>query len=199
MSISQDELLSLVRAQSGHFVHESGYHSDAWWHLEALCRHPVELLPYVNALAAQIEQYQPDVICGALVEGAFVALLSACKLNTDFAYALRSEGDPKRLFSVSYHLAHALRNVVNGKRVVIANDVISAGSAVRGALEDVERHGGHVVAVASLMVLGNTFAEFCQTRRLPLISLFQQEFRMWLPSECPLCAAGGIPDYLAQH
>jgi orotate phosphoribosyltransferase len=125
-SISKDELLSLVRAQSGHFVYESGYHSDTWWDLEALCHRPAALLPYVNVLATRIQEYKPDVVCGALVEGAFVALLAASNLHADFAYALRSGGDPKQLFSVSYHLPNALHDVVKGKRVVIANDVISA-------------------------------------------------------------------------
>jgi orotate phosphoribosyltransferase len=199
VSISKDELLSLVRAQSGHFVYESGYHSDVWWDLEALCHRPDALLPYVSALATQVEEYKPDVVCGPLVEGAFVALLTACHLHADFAYALRSGGDPKQLFSVSYHLPNALHDVVKSKRVVIINDVISAGSAARGAIDDVERWGGKVVAVASLVVLGNTFAEFCDARQLPLISLFRQEFRMWLPEDCPLCAAGSAPEYVAHN
>ncbi len=199
VSISKDELLSLVRAQSGHFVYESGYHSDAWWDLEALCHRPAALLPYVNVLATQVQEYKPEVVCGALVEGAFVALLTACNLHADFAYALRSGGDPNQMFSVSYHLPNALHDVVKGKRVVIANDVISAGSAVRGAIDDVQQRGGNVVAVASLVLLGNTFAEFCHARELPFISLFRQEFRMWLPKDCPLCAAGSIPDYLAHN
>lgn len=193
--ISSDELLSLVRVQSGHFAHESGYHSDTWWDLEALCQRPIALLPYVNALATQVQEYGPDVICGALVEGAFVALLAACNLHTDFAYALRSAGDPNRLFSVSYHLPGALQNVVKGKRIVIANDVISAGSAVRGAIDDVQQRGGDVVAVASLVLLGDTFMEFCRSRQLPLISLFQHELHMWLPEACPLCAYGSIVEY----
>jgi orotate phosphoribosyltransferase len=197
--ITRDELLSLVRAQTGHVVHESGYHSDEWWDLERLCHRPAALLPFVSELAARVRQYEPDVICGALVEGAFVALLTACELHCDFAYALRSGGDPKQLFSVSYRLPEVLRAGVEGKRVVIANDVISAGSAVRGAMADVEQWGGSVVAVASLVLLGDTFARYCEARRLPLVSLFRQELHMWMPDACPLCAGGGIPDYPAHN
>src|SRR5947209_1195227 len=75
--MTQDELLSLVHAQSGHFVHESGYHSNVWWDLEALCHRPTALSPFVGALATRVAQYNPEVICGALVEGAFLALLVA--------------------------------------------------------------------------------------------------------------------------
>src|SRR5437762_2333627 len=70
--MSQDELLSLVRAHSGHFVHESGHHGDVWWDLEGLCHKPAALMPFVAALAARVREYQPEVICGSLVEGAFV-------------------------------------------------------------------------------------------------------------------------------
>jgi len=197
--ITQDELLSLVRAQSGHFVHESGYHSDMWWDLEALCHRPTALSPFVAALAARVQEYQPDVICGALVEGAFVALLVAWELRCDFAYALRFASDAKQLFPVSYRLPGALHSVIEHKRVVIVNDVISAGSAVRGTIEHVQQLGGNVVAVASLVLLGDTFVEFCQAQRLPLITLFRQELCMWLPDACPLCAAGNTPEYLAHN
>ena len=197
--ITQEELLSLVHAQSGHFVFESGYHGDVWWDLEALCQRPAKLLPFVAALAASLRQYEPDVICGPLVEGAFVALLVASELRCDFAYALRFASEAKHLFPVSYRLPGPLHPVVRRKRVVIVNDVISAGSAVRGSLEHVRQLDGNVVAVASLVVLGETFAEFCQAQNLPLIALFRQEHNMWLPEGCPLCAAGGTPVNLAHN
>jgi orotate phosphoribosyltransferase len=187
----------LVRARSGHFVYESGYHSDVWWDLEALCHRPAALSPFVTALATRVREYQPDVICGALVEGAFVALLVAAELGCDFAYALRFASDAKHLFPVSYRLPGALHSVVERKRVVVVNDVISAGSAVRGAIEHVQQLGGNVAAVASLVVLGETFVGFCQIQHLPLIALFRQEHHMWLPEACPLCSAGGQPEYLA--
>ncbi len=197
--IAQDEFLSLVRAQSGHFVHESGYHSDVWWDLEALCHRPTTLLPFVAALATRVQEYQPDVICGSLVEGAFVALLVASELHCDFAYAIRFAGEARPLFPISYRLPGALHSVVERKRVVVVNDVISAGSAVRGAIEHVQQLGGNVVAIASLVLLGETFVGFCQAEGLPLIALFRQNHHLWLPDACPLCSAGGKPEDLADR
>ena len=40
-------------------------------------------------LAAQLEKYDLDVVCGPLVEGAFVALLVSLELGCDFVYAER--------------------------------------------------------------------------------------------------------------
>lgn len=197
--IQLDELLAQVRAQAGHFVYESGYHSDVWWDLEALCSRPAALLPFVAALAERVREFEPDVVCGPLVEGAFVALLVAAELRCDFAYALRIVGGEPRLFPVTYRLPGALHSVVEKRRVVIVNDVISAGSAVRGAIEHVRQVGGEVVGVASLVVLGETFVEFCGAEQLPLIALYRQEHHLWLPDACPLCAAGGPPVNLAQN
>lgn len=197
--MTQDELLSLVHAQSGHFVHESGYHSNVWWDLEALCHRPAALSPFVVELAKQVQQHNPEVICGALVEGAFVALLAALELRCDFAYALRFAGDAKKLFPVSYRLPAALHSVVENRRVAVVNDVISAGSAVRGTIEHVQQLGGNVVAVASLVLLGDTFSDFCQAQHVPLIALFRRELQMWLPDDCPLCAAGDTPECPAHN
>jgi len=199
-SMTPADLSSLARSQSGHFVLESGYHSDVWWDLETLCHRPAALSPFVAALAELVREHKPDVVCGALIEGAFVSLLVASELGCHFAYALRFATSAKQgLFPISYQLPAALHSMVKNKRVVVINDVISAGSAVRGAVEHVDQLGGNVVAVGSLVLLGNTFGAFCQSRHLPLITLLAQDHHVWLPDVCPLCAAGGAPVYLAHN
>ena len=57
------------------------------------------------------------------------------------------------------------------RRVAIVNDVISAGSAVRGAYANLQALGGQVVAVGSLAVLGTPFVTFARERSLPLEAL----------------------------
>ena len=46
----------------------------------------------------------------------------------------------------------------------IVNDVISAGSAVRGTLSDLIECEAETVAVASLAVLGQSFVEFAAAK-----------------------------------
>ena len=94
---------------------------------------------------------------------------------------------------------HAVRRLagfvgIGGQLSLWANN----SKAVIGVLDN-PQWGGTIVAVALLVVLGNTFAEFRRARQFPPISLFRQEFNMWLPNDCPLCAAGGIPDHLAHN
>src|SRR5258708_25479989 len=131
----KDNLLSLVRGRQGHFRLESGHHGDLWFQLETLCLHSREIRPFAARLTAQLVQHRVEVVCGPLVEGAFVALLVSLELGCDFAYAERfADTTREGLYPVEYRLPKALQPAVQGKRVAIVNDVINAGSAARGTI-----------------------------------------------------------------
>jgi len=70
-----------VRRRHGHFKLESSHHADLWFDLETLCLNSREIRASAERLAARLKKYQVDVVCGPLVEGAFVALDSwnACR------------------------------------------------------------------------------------------------------------------------
>ncbi len=184
-------LPSTVRMTRGHFVLESGHHSDLWLDLEALCLRPDAVKDDAERLAAKLRPYGVDAVCGPLNEGAFVALMVASALGCDFTYAERSAGKGSgALFPVEYRLPATLREVVRGRRVAIVNDVTSAGSAVRGTFADLEACGAEVIAIGSLLVLGSAIGRFAQDRGVPLVSLQAMPHDQWMPAECPLCASG---------
>jgi len=187
----KEHLLSLVRGRQGHFGLESGHHGDVWYQLETLCLHSREIRPYAARLAEQVVQHKVEVVCGPLVEGAFVALLVSLELGCDFVYAERF-ADPtrERLFPVEYRLPKALHSAVKGKRVAIVNDVINAGSAVRGTFFDLQSLGAGVVAIGALLALGDAIAGFATEHHVALELLERMPSNLWTPSECPLCAAG---------
>jgi len=187
----KEHLLSLVRERQGHFLLESGHHGDLWYQLETLCLHSREIRPFAARLAAQLLPYRVEVVCGPLVEGAFIALLVSLELGCEFAYAERFADTTRAgLFPVEYRLPRALQPVVRGKRVAIVNDVISAGSAVRGTLSDLQSLGAGVVAIGALLALGDAIIDFAAELRVALELLERMPNNLWIPSECPLCAAG---------
>jgi orotate phosphoribosyltransferase len=181
-------LLSAVPVRRGHFRMESGYHTDLWMHLETLCRHPALVQPAARALADKLRPYRVDAVCGPLTEGAFVALMVAGELGCDFTYAERfPKPDGDAIFPVQYALPKALRPLVAHRRVAIVNDVVSAGSAVRGAFADLNAHGAQVVAIGCLMVLGDAIDSFAANQRVAVESLERSAFHIWSPADCPLC------------
>ena len=186
----RDDLAQLLRERRGHFELESGHHGDLWLDLESLCMRPSAARPLAAELAARLKRYEPEVICGPLVEGAFVSLLVADALNVEFVYAeRRPEREVSSLYPAKYRIPETLRNLEN-RRVAIANDVINAGSAVRGTLIDLETCGASVVAIGTLLTLGSHAAEFADSAALPLETLETQPNSLWSPNECPLCAVG---------
>jgi orotate phosphoribosyltransferase len=187
----KEHLLSLVRGRQGHFLLESGHHGDLWYQLETLCLHSLEIWAFAGRLAAQLAAYEVEVVCGPLVEGAFVALLVSVELGCEFTYAERF-ADKRRegLFPVEYRLPKSLQPAVKGKRVAIVNDVINAGSAVRGTYFDLQALGARVVAIGALLALGDAITEFAAEHHIPLEILERMPNNLWTPSECPLCAAG---------
>ena len=85
---------------------------------------------------------------------------------------------------------------MRGRRVTIVNDVVNAGSAVRGAFRDLQSLGATVIAVASLVTLGDAFAVFAAEHKIPVESLAHFPNNLWTPAECPLCAAGMALEHL---
>jgi orotate phosphoribosyltransferase len=187
----KEDLLSFVRGRQGHFRLESGHHGELWFQLETLCLRSREIRPFAAQLAAQLAKYNVEAVCGPLVEGAFVALLVSLELGCDFTYAERfADATREGLYPVEYHLPGSLQSAVRGKRVAIVNDVINAGSAVRGAFSDLQTLGARVVVIGALLALGDTIADFAAEHSVPLELLKQMPSNLWTPSRCPLCAAG---------
>jgi orotate phosphoribosyltransferase len=185
------DVAQLLHRRTGHFELESGHHGELWLDLELLCLRPAPVRGLAGELARRLADVSVDFVCGPLVEGAFVGLMVAEHLGVPFAYAERSLGDPTdELYRARYAIPAALRPRLRGARVAIANDVINAGSAVRGAFLDLVECGATPIAIATLAVLGEWSGRFAAEHGLALIALASYPNRIWTPRECPLCARG---------
>ena len=185
----EDEVTRLLPARKGHFLFESGHHGNLGLDLELLCLQPARVRRLAAEVAARVAAHNVEVVCGPLVEGAFVALMVAEKLGLPFTYAERFEDASKtELYPVQYRLPRALRDVVRGKRVAIVNDVINAGSAIRGTFTDLKACASQPVIVAALALRGQSAAKFAADHNLALEALAYFANEIWIPAECPLCA-----------
>jgi orotate phosphoribosyltransferase len=188
--LEQEERVSMLPGRIGHFALESGHHSDLWMQLELLCVRPEFVRQRAAALAKRLAAYDATAVCGPLVEGAFVGLLVAADLHVEFYYAERLEPagpSDAALFPVQYRIPAAQRAGLKGRRVAIVNDVISAGSAVRGTMADLDDCGAETVVIGSLAALGVAAKEFADARGVAFETLAAFPFNLWTPSECPLC------------
>jgi orotate phosphoribosyltransferase len=187
----QEQVAQLLPTREGHFVFESGHHGRLWLDLELLLLHPERVQPLAEALSERLRAHQVAAVCGPLVEGAFVGLMVASALRVPFAYSApvrdqRATG----LFPVSYPIPRPLERELRGTRVVIVNDVINAGSAVRGTLASLKQCGAHPVAIGALAVYGRSASDLATTHGVALETLASFPSRIYEPNACPLCARG---------
>jgi orotate phosphoribosyltransferase len=150
------------------------------------------LRPHVTRLARMLGAHRVEAVCGPLVEGTLLAQMVAEELDVEFYFAeqfIRPAAND--LYPVGYRIPAALRDGIRSKRTAVVDDVINAGSAVRGAVEDLEGCGAQLVAIGSLLVLGLQARAFAASKRVPLETLAHlAKNDLWEPSSCPLCASG---------
>jgi orotate phosphoribosyltransferase len=184
------ELLNLLHVRQGHFKLESGHHGNLWLDLDQLFLRPKEIQPFVIELARRISSFGVDAVCGPMAGGALIAQTIALELGVNFLYTEQVvPQNPQGLYSVVYRLPSYLRSMIDGWQIAIVDDVINAGSAIRGTLAELESMGARPVVVGSLLVLGETGQNFFRERGLPVRCITHLPNEIWVPQNCPLCSS----------
>ena len=178
-------LVALVDGRRGHFSLESGYHGGLWLDLDALFANAARIDPFVSALVRALRPYSVDAVCGPLLGGAFLAQIIARSLEVEFCFTERVPASDENggLYRTRYRLPAAFTSRVRGKRIAMIDDVMSAGSALRGTFAELLEHG-------ALLVLGDAGASFFKRNEIPVEAVARDRYELWPPAACPLCAAG---------
>ena len=186
----QQELVNLLTARTGHFRLESGHHGNLWLDLDPLFLRPNHLQRFVVELAGRLARYNIGAVCGPLTGGAFLAQAIASVLDVEFYYTERCVSPPRdALYPVKYRIPNGLVKMVHEKNVAIVDDVINAGSAVRGSLAELRACGANPVVIGALLVLGSLASRFFADQNIPLEYIAHLPNEVWAPSDCPLCAS----------
>ncbi len=187
----QSDLLALLAGRRGHFRMESGYHSELWFNLDKLFEDRARLLPFVDELARRLAVHRIEAVVGPMTGGAKLAAMIGAKLNIESHHTERFETpNATGLFPVRYLVHAAQRAHLQGKRVAIVDDAISAGSAVKGTHADLLACGARPVACGALFIFGDRADAFAAENNLQLEVIARMSFGMWKPGECPLCKTG---------
>ena len=188
--MSANTILSILPAHAGHFLLESGYHSNLWVTLDTLFVDVNKVAPLVTALAEKLRPYDVTAVCGPMVGGAFLGLAMARELGKRFYFTTPRPASADGLFKMEYALPLDLHRMVEGERVALVDDAISAGSSVRATKSSLDHAGASTVVVAALMTFGDTGKDYFKKQGIPVEALDHREFAMWKPEECPLCRSG---------
>lgn len=192
-----DQLPTLLSPRRGHFRYESGRHGDLWLEIPRLFLRPELVRPLSARLATLFGDLPVEMVCGPAVEGALVACQVAEEMRREFCFAervlRRGDGGSDH---VEYRIPLALRTELAGKRVLVVDDVVNAGSALRSTIADLQQCGARPLALGALLVLGTAGDDLAEELSIPCRTLSRWASSLWTPEDCPLCSAG-IP--LSSH
>ncbi len=161
-----------------------------WLDLDSLFADFRRIEPFVTQLVEGIRPYDVEAVCGPLLGGAFLAQLVAQALGVEFCFTELMPNESQALYATRYRLPRAFMDRVRGKRLAIVDDVMSAGSALRGTYAELNKSDALPVVAGALLVLGTTGADFFAQQRIPVEAVARKDYALWSPGDCPLCIAG---------
>jgi orotate phosphoribosyltransferase len=184
------EVSQLARPRRGHFDLGTGYHGDVWLDLDALFRKPALLRPHIRWLAGQLSGHHADAVCGPMEGGAFLALALADILDVAFLPAVRSPAPAPPPRDAPGYALPRVPGGIGGWRVVVADDAVNAGTAVKACADLIRDRGAVPVAVAALLSLGPASGAVARGLSVPFHAAGSIASQAWPVGECALCAKG---------
>ena len=162
----------------GHFKLTSGMHSEVYLQSALVLQYPEYAEMLGKALAAPFADAHVTAVVAPAIGGIPVSHEVGRALGARALFAEREGGTMtlRRGFAIA-----------PGERCLVVEDVITTGGSTREVADCVERHGGVVVGVGSLIDRSGGAAAFDVTR----VALATVNAVNYPPADCPLCQAGG--------
>ena len=183
---------SEVLMVDGHFDYGNGYHGRLYLNPHQLFRHPSTIWRFaqdlIDLMPGDVVQ-RTEVVAGPVTGGALLAHTIAGLLDSR-----RSLTHPPCLFAPFTHdpaggftLREFYRREIQGKRVLIADDVRNTGGTFARCAALVEEAGGTIVATAEIYDRLEAIAAL----DVPNIALAEYKApENYNAADCPLCRAG---------
>jgi orotate phosphoribosyltransferase len=183
---------SEVLMVDGHFDYDNGYHGRVYLNPHQLFRHPSTIWRFaqdlLDLLPSELVQ-RTEVVAGPVTGGALLAHTLAGLLDSR-----RSLTHPPCSFApfnydpeAGFALRSLYRSEINGKRVLLADDVRNTGQTFERCAALVREAGGTVVATVEIY----DRCEATVDLGVPNIALAEYGAPENFPAaECPLCKAG---------
>lgn len=157
---------------SGHFMLSSGKHSDGYVQCAKLLQNPKMAEEALKPVVERLEDLEIDKVVGPAMGGIIVAYEIGRQLNKPAIFTERVDGEMtlRRGFEIE-----------KGERILITEDVVTTGKSAKEAIRAVEKLGGEIVGVASLVDRTNGDFEY------PLYSATKVDINTYDEDTCPMC------------
>lgn len=164
-----------------HVVYTSGKHGSAYVNKDAVYPDTARVAALCRDLADAARPYRPEVVCGPAMGGIILAQWTGHHLGLPAVYAEKAAGG-------GMALRRGYDRLVQGRRVVVVEDVVNTGGSLKEAVAAVRAAGGEVVAAVALVNRGGVPAAAVDAPAL--VALLDVPLDAWAADACPLCRDG---------
>jgi orotate phosphoribosyltransferase len=164
----------------GHFLLSSGLHSDKFLQSALIMQYPYIAEKIVSEIVDKLYDIK------------FTTVVSPAIGGIRFGYELARQMQKRALFTERIDGEMMFRrgfSLEKGELVLIAEDIVTTGKSTRECMSAVEKAGGNIVGITTLVDRSGGKAEF----DVPFYPLMQIEVQTFEPDNCPLCKKGSKP------
>jgi orotate phosphoribosyltransferase len=163
----------------GHFELASGRHSNKYVNKDGIFSDATLFSVTAKKLIDVIEQegLEFDIITGPAVAGAILAAPISIVLGKDFVYPEKNPVYESMEFRRGYG------KKLEGKKVIIVEDIITTGGSVNKTIEAIEENGGDVEKVYCIWNRSGKD----DILKVSLTSLISEVVESYKKEDCPLC------------
>ena len=161
----------------GHFLLSSGRHSDKYCQCAKLLQYPDKAEKVLKVVADKIKDLEFDMFVGPAMGGIIVSYELGRQLNKPSIFTERQDGTMtlRRGFEIQ-----------KGQQVIITEDVVTTGKSSLEAAKLVEKLGGEVIAICSIVDRRGCDVELPYN----LYSSVKIDVKSYEENACPLCKKG---------
>lgn len=173
--------------RDGHFAFRSGRHALALLDRDRLLTNPRAASHMGYALAKAFFTAKVDTVAAPSIWGAGLAQWVAYYLDphASVVYATPSPGN-----GMGMKLAQNLTQLIDGRRVLLVDNVTISGQTVETFARIIQERGGKVVGVGTLWDGAGL-----SSTSWPVLGLLNALYPAFAPDDCPGCNGGGTPDH----
>ncbi|MBI3535527.1 MAG: phosphoribosyltransferase [Deltaproteobacteria bacterium] len=185
------KLLSSVGALiiDSHIVYTSGKHGSAYVNKDAIYPHTELTSNLCKKIAEHFSNKEIEVVIAPVIGGVI--------LSQWVAYHL-SQIRHKEVFGVyaeklgsgdGFVIKRGYDKIVNGRNVLVVEDVLNTGGSVKKVVKAVRSIGGKIIGLGAFCNRGGVSHQ--EVGDVPeIFSLFNIKLDAWEETKCPLCKSG---------
>jgi orotate phosphoribosyltransferase len=165
----------------GHFTYTSGRHGNRYLEKFRLLERAEYTEPLCRMIAATYADSAVDVVAGPTTGGIILAYEVGRLLRVPGIFC--EKGDGGRVFRRGF-------TIRPGQRVLVVDDIVTTGGSLQDTFDAVEGLGGVVAGVGVMADRSGGRV----TPPYPYFACLEVEFETWAATDCPMCAAGDVPE-----